>query len=265
MSYMIEVVDERWAAVSKAGIVTHEGQPVEGIELRLVPGTLIRGRVTVGPDQQPAAGQEVVLSEQGPFVNGRARLELGRRTMTDSEGRYQLRVGPGEYTLFVPPVIRSSGAFQIGNEPEIVRDFRYRDDPVLQLAGLVVRNAPGDQPIAGAIVVGHPIRHDQRQKPIQCRHRCAGQVPRRALSGPDDRRGSKPGLLACRPDLHWRRRQGYSCFASPRLRRSPAGWFARMPSRSPSKAYLVASSEISQTDRGASPGDPTDERSDGDD
>ena len=72
MSSMIAVVDERWAAVSKSGIENHEGQPVEGVELRLVPGTVIRGRVTVGPEQQPVVGQEVVLSEQGPVVNGRA-------------------------------------------------------------------------------------------------------------------------------------------------------------------------------------------------
>ena len=103
MSCMIAVIDERWAAVSKTGIVTHDGRPVEGIELRLIPGTLTHGRVTIGPEQQPSVGQEVVLSEQGPFVNAPARLEVAHRTLTDLQGHYQLRVGPGEYLLSVPP------------------------------------------------------------------------------------------------------------------------------------------------------------------
>ena len=160
MSSMIAVVDERWAAVSKSGIENHEGQPVEGVELRLVPGTVIRGRTTVGPEQRPVVGQEVVLSEQGPVVNGRARVELTRRAMTDSEGHYQLRAAPGEYLLFVPPLIGSSGVFQIGTEPEIVRDFHVENAPVLQLTGLVVRVGPAGEPVAGAIVEGQPYDTD---------------------------------------------------------------------------------------------------------
>jgi hypothetical protein len=89
-------------------------------------------------------------------VNGRARVELSRRTMTDSDGHYQRRIAPGEYLLYVPPVIRPSGAFQIGNETEIVRDFHLEHAAVLQVTGLVVRNAPADEPVAGAIVEGRP-------------------------------------------------------------------------------------------------------------
>jgi len=106
MAFMIAAVDEQWAAASKTGIITHEGQPIGGIEFRLSPGTVIHGRATIGPEHQPAADQVVALVEQGPFVNafrapgqpvvGNARLELSRRTMTDSDGRYQFRVGPGE-------------------------------------------------------------------------------------------------------------------------------------------------------------------------
>jgi len=166
MAFMIATVDEQWAAPSKTGIVTHEGQPIEGIEFRLGPGTVIRGRATVGPEHQPAADQVVVLVEQGPFVNAfrapgqpirnNVRLELSRGTMTDSEGRYQLRVGPGEYLLYLPPVIGAPGPIKVGNEPEIVRDFDIDKPPVLQLTGVVVQKAPGDQPVANAIVEGHP-------------------------------------------------------------------------------------------------------------
>jgi len=166
MSFMIATVDEQWAAPSKTGIVTHEGQPIEGIEFRLGPGTVIRGRATIGPEHRPAADQMVSVSEQGPLVNvprapgqpigNNPRLELSRRTMTDSEGRYQLRVGPGEYLLSLPPVIRPSEPIKVGNELEIVRNFDIEKPPVLQLTGLVVQKAPGDQPVAGAIVEGQP-------------------------------------------------------------------------------------------------------------
>ena len=101
-----------------------------------------------------------MLSEQGPVVNGRARVELTRRAMTDSEGHYQLRAAPGEYLLFVPPLIGSSGVFQIGTEPEIVRDFHVENAPVLQLTGLVVRVGPVGEPVAGAIVEGQPYDTD---------------------------------------------------------------------------------------------------------
>ena len=44
----------------------------------------------------------------------------------------------------------------MSNEPEIVRDFHIDMPAVLRLAGLVVQKAPGDQPVAGAIVEGQP-------------------------------------------------------------------------------------------------------------
>ena len=57
--------------------------------------------------------------------------------MTDSDGRYEFRVGPGEYRLALVPLLRPVGPFKIGNEPEIVRDFEIDRPPVLQLAGAV--------------------------------------------------------------------------------------------------------------------------------
>jgi hypothetical protein len=173
MSYMIAVVDERWAAPSKSGILTRDGQSVEGIELRLIPGTVIRGRAAVGPDSQPAADQDVALVEQGPVVNAArapgqpirddARDGLSRLTKTDLDGRYQFRVGPGEYMVSLPPLIRASGTFVVGTESEIVRDFAIEKPPILQLAGVVLQEAPDGRPVAGAIVEGRAYGTNSRR------------------------------------------------------------------------------------------------------
>jgi hypothetical protein len=153
MSSMIAVIDERWAAPSKSGILTREGQTVEGIEFRLIPGTVIRGRATVGPENQPAADQTVTLIEQGSIAHD-ARGELLRTSKTDAEGRYQFRVGPGEYTVSLPPLIASSGTSKVGAEPEIIKDFAIEKPPLLHLAGVVIQKVPGGRPAAGAIVEG---------------------------------------------------------------------------------------------------------------
>jgi len=59
--------------------------------------------------------------------------------------------------LSLPPVIRAPGGpFKVGNEPEIVGNFDIEKPPVLKLTGLVVQKAPGDRPVAGAIVEGRP-------------------------------------------------------------------------------------------------------------
>src|SRR5262249_27037729 len=69
-SYLIAVTDDRWAAPSKTGVVVREGQPQKGLDIRLGEGTLLRGRVTLGGDRKPAAGQTITLIEQGSPLPG---------------------------------------------------------------------------------------------------------------------------------------------------------------------------------------------------
>ena len=65
MFLMIAVVDDEWAALTRAGMITRAGGPVEN-ELGLIKGTVIRGRVTAGPEHTPVAEQSVTLVELGP-------------------------------------------------------------------------------------------------------------------------------------------------------------------------------------------------------
>jgi peroxiredoxin len=67
--------------------------PVEGLDFRLVRGTLIHGTLTIGPDRRPAEGRNVLLHQQ---------WMVERSATTDAKGRYQIRVGPGTYSFEVP-------------------------------------------------------------------------------------------------------------------------------------------------------------------
>jgi protocatechuate 3,4-dioxygenase beta subunit len=125
--YTIAVEDDAWAAPSRLGVVVREGRPSDGLDFALVPGTLVHGRVTEGVDGKPAAGAGVALTEEGPllpkeFRTGLRTARLTRSTVTDGEGRYRIRVGPGLYTLRAgnasPPA-----TVEIRDEPELPRDL----------------------------------------------------------------------------------------------------------------------------------------------
>ncbi len=103
-SYMIGVIDDEWAATSRAGVVVREGVPQVGLDLTLERGkraAVVWGRVSVGRDAKPAPGQPVVLDEEGPaippgtFKNQPAGLNdaFQRVTDTDDDGRFAFHHG----------------------------------------------------------------------------------------------------------------------------------------------------------------------------
>ncbi len=133
-SYIIAVIDEEWAAPSYTGVIMREDQPRDDLDFRLTRGTLIHGRVTVRWDKTPAVGQTITLTQKGVLIpeefGGGKKESLVRWARTDSEGRYSLRVGPGEYELRasffeggVPQSERET--LNLGGEKEIVRDFDF--------------------------------------------------------------------------------------------------------------------------------------------
>ncbi len=157
-AYAVYIDDIDWAAPSRLDVIVREGKPAEGVDFKLTRGTLVRGTVTVGPGNRPVANQLVGLEEAG----GLASVELveegdslrhdTRRYVhgtTDAEGRYSIRVGPGEYTLNGPPRTTVE-ELTVKHEPEIVRDFRMPRAQKGLLTGRVV--AAGDMGVAGAKV-----------------------------------------------------------------------------------------------------------------
>jgi beta-lactamase regulating signal transducer with metallopeptidase domain len=170
-SRMIVVYDENWAAPSKTSDVLRDGEEKGGLDFTLSKGTLVRGRLTEGPDHRPAAGAIVSLIEEGgPLPKevrtvGASTLRLGRLTYTDARGDYRLRVGPGRYRLATeglddsefPPV-------DVQNQDEIVHDLaakaRARE---MYLNGVVMeKTATGDRPVAGALAFRWPVYGSSR-------------------------------------------------------------------------------------------------------
>ena len=107
-SYIVGVEDRNWAAKSQAGIAVGDDEPRIVPDLRLIRGTLIRGRFRLGADARPVAGHAVLLNESGAIVPAdpgedirRTREFLTRRVDTDAEGRFAFRVGPGEYAVTI--------------------------------------------------------------------------------------------------------------------------------------------------------------------
>jgi hypothetical protein len=169
-SYMVYVNDADWAATSRTGVVVREAQPRADIDVRLQPGSLIRGRVTAGPASQPAPGVAVMLFEQGPvvpagtLVDQPAELVGGapRIADTDSDGRFAFRVGPGDYRLTGPSqpgVDAESEPLRIGEGQYLQRDFQLPRlvRPFRLVRGVVRAEKPDGRPIGAGVVIAEPI------------------------------------------------------------------------------------------------------------
>lgn len=157
-SYIIAVLDEAWAARSLRGVITHEGQPRTCLDLRLIRGTRLQGRVTLGPERQPAPGQTVTLVEQGDELDENLRCHfkqeaLVRWAKTDGSGYYGFRVGPGRYQLRGPePVPPEDLVVEVVEA--IALDFHLPHLSRGLLAGTVRRSGQKRESVAHAVVRG---------------------------------------------------------------------------------------------------------------
>ncbi len=169
-SYMIGVIDDEWAAKSLVGVVVKEGVPRAGLDLSLERGGVIRGRVTVLPGSQPAAGRSVKLVENGPAIPPKLlpvpfagmEDELTRFADTDEDGRYAFRVATGGY-LITGPVAPGEQPRQdelkIATGQEVERNFTIPDaePPWKTVRGVVRAGDAGGPTIAGALLAVTPI------------------------------------------------------------------------------------------------------------
>ena len=155
-SYLIAVTDDQWAASSIQGVVVREDEPRGDLDFRLSKGTLIEGKVTFGRDKKPAANQTITLIEQGAAIardvggNWAQREELVRWAITDKDGRYSVRAGPGEYQFY--HLGDKQENLTVKDEQTIERNFHADRLPRGLLKGEVLARAVGGKPIPGAIV-----------------------------------------------------------------------------------------------------------------
>jgi hypothetical protein len=155
-SYVLAVVDTRWAARSIQGVVMREGDARKDLDLLLVEGARLRGRVTLGPDCRAAPAQTITVIELGGRLGDDLRghfkqEELVRWAYTDASGCYELRLGPGRYRLEGPPPGGSELVVLEGQE-EVVRDFHMPWTARGVLTGEVRRWGRDGSPVANARV-----------------------------------------------------------------------------------------------------------------
>jgi protocatechuate 3,4-dioxygenase beta subunit len=172
-AYVVGVVDDRWAAPDQVGVVVLENQPAENIDFDLDEGTLVRGTV-IDQTGRPVTNYPLVLSlETDPLPKeiaeaaglraGISRLRFFRRSQSDGNGRFQFRVGRGNYTL----VATQTGGYSsqtpqsyltIDDEREIVRDLKVQIDQTALLRGKLLD--PDGKPVANQRISGS---YEQRQ------------------------------------------------------------------------------------------------------
>lgn len=159
-AYVVAVLEEQ-AVSDHRVVIVRKGKPAAGVNLSLLEAATVRGRVTVGKDRKPAEGVSMSLRLQGgPFPNELQdlatdnqvrQLWLHRSAATDSEGRYEFKVAPGDYLLFAPDH-ETNRQFYVGDRQEVVQDFHQERPLRSPLAGTVVD--PAGRPVAGAAVSG---------------------------------------------------------------------------------------------------------------
>ncbi len=180
-AYVIKVVDKRWAAPSRIGVVVREDQPIENVDFTLADGTVLRGTVTVGPANRPSPEELIVLHESGGQIPPEIR-KPGDRTyhevhfqdsqMTNARGEYRFCVGPGTYKLFLRSESGEGKSIVVGDKREIVQVFHRARAEWGILNGRVLDQ--NGRPIVGAKIAG------VYRRPV-------GWVDPESVSGPDGR------------------------------------------------------------------------------
>ncbi|MEW4570926.1 sigma-70 family RNA polymerase sigma factor [Tautonia sp. JC769] len=204
--YIVSLLDDRFAVESRVGVLVREGDQIDDLDFRLIDGTILRGRVTGGPDDAPQAGKTLVLTqwEYGNSNVMAAIHEFRRWAETDADGRYSFRVGPGKYKLIG---LFNSRRFELEIEDQevIENDFSINPpDPVVPLLGSVRIGSPDGEPLADAAVLIEEIPVSGRSDtPIEADAdgRFATDRRRRpALLFARDEFGLRSGLLLLGPD-----------------------------------------------------------------
>lgn len=164
MAYLVAVEDAGYAAPNISGLVVRaDAGPVTGRDFVLGTGTLVRGRVTLGDDQRPAAHETITISalagdvpkilrREGDTIH--REVQLYRWVETDAQGEYQIRLGAGEWSIRGPirtePVTLTIPA----DDPpaQATADFHMPRPETGPLTVTVVDT--NGQPIAGAKLSG---------------------------------------------------------------------------------------------------------------
>ncbi len=164
-AYVIKVVDERWAAPSRIGVLVREDQPVTNLDFTLAEGTILRGTVTVGPANRASPEELIVIHESGGQIPNEIRkpgdniyheVHYGLSQMTNARGEYRFCLGPGTYKLFLRSESGEPKTIVVKEQREIVEDFHRARAEWGMLNGKVIDQ--NGKPVVGAKIAGAYMR-----------------------------------------------------------------------------------------------------------
>lgn len=164
--YMFAVQDEQWATGVIDGLIVRPDEPIMGLKFELRPATRIHGRVTVGPDEKPVAGQRMGLRQEGRDLHHLEGAELPnpensrtwiqpsvyRSVVTDEKGYFQFFVGPGKFTLSGPSQVKPE-KFEVAAQSELEFHFAAPRPETGPFSGRVVTGSP-PRPVPDALIEG---------------------------------------------------------------------------------------------------------------
>ncbi|WP_144054730.1 carboxypeptidase regulatory-like domain-containing protein [Rhodopirellula europaea] len=164
--YLLSVESEKWASDGVPTFVVNQNQPVDGVELRLRQPTVVTGRITDEATGDPIANERVGCYLYGTSLDDMEDVKIANpdgsnlyvrpmvyfSTQTDDEGRYELKLGNGNYSLR-PPQRAKSVEFEVAGELEKQVDASIETIEKIVLQG-IVRNAADGVPVPNATLDG---------------------------------------------------------------------------------------------------------------
>jgi len=110
-SYAIGVVDPDWTAQPLMGILTRVGEQREGLDLRLIRGTRLHGRVATPFRDSTYVIIRQLGAELPPDLQrslaAKERQGLSYLTKLDAQGRYEAHLSPGDYEIYISDLGRT--------------------------------------------------------------------------------------------------------------------------------------------------------------
>jgi len=166
MVYLVVAGNQTLASAPQTNFAVLPQQPITNLDFQLRPATRLFGRVTVGSQRKPVAGQQVYIFENGhgsvklkknqrPYPGARlfsARPSIVHTLTTDQNGDYELFVGSGDFLVRGSPQTEDQ-RIKIGEEPQKEVNFHMLRPLKGILTGTVVTGDP-PQPVAGITVSG---------------------------------------------------------------------------------------------------------------
>ena len=107
-AYILMATKADRAAPYRADLVLRADHPLENVDFKLGPATRLRGRLTLGSDAKPVAAESItVVIDRGSIPDELKRpgdrfyhaMQAYQWCQTDTDGRYEIFLGPGEYKL----------------------------------------------------------------------------------------------------------------------------------------------------------------------